>query len=44
MVYKPNATMMDVIMPIARELGISPVKVIEMLILEGASKREELKS
>ena len=39
MTYKPTAERLDIIMPLARQLGITPQKVIDMLILEAIAQR-----
>ena len=39
--YKPNAHYMNLIMPLARKLGMTPQRVIEMMINEYVNKRKE---
>ena len=41
--YKPSAKMLDLIMPLARELDISPVRLMEMMLLEGYKSRDLIK-
>jgi len=34
MTYKPNAHYMNIIMPLARQFGMTPQRVVEMMINE----------
>lgn len=34
--YKMTTEIMDIVMPLSRQLDMSPIKVVEMLIKEGS--------